>query len=151
MDTSGLDPKCVRSLNGYRSTLHLLSVVPDQNVFRITLRAVKLWAKRQGLYSNSLGYLGGFSWAVLVAKACMEYPDVREGSELVMKFFELFANWKWPQPVILNDYEKTDKEMAEKLKQLPPSSSIAQQHHWSSWNPNKNPLDKNQVKIWFQL
>lgn len=53
-----LDEKCIRSLNGYRSTLVLKSLVPQLDVFRLALRAVKLWAKSQGLYSNILGYLG---------------------------------------------------------------------------------------------
>ena len=74
---SGLDPKCIRSLNGYRATQELLSLVPDLETFRVTLRAVKLWAKNKGLCSNTLGYLGGFSWATLVAKACIEFPKVR--------------------------------------------------------------------------
>ena len=53
-----LDPKCLRSLNGYRSTIMLMSLLPNVEVFRFTLRAVKLWAKSQGIYSNILGYLG---------------------------------------------------------------------------------------------
>ena len=78
------------------------------NCFSKTLRfpyfrAVKLWAKGQGLYSNILGFLGGFSWAILVAKTCTEYPDPNvTPAQMVHNFFKLFSTWEWPHPVLLN-------------------------------------------------
>ena len=68
--TRELDPRCLRSLNGYRATRELLQLVPDVAKFQTVLRLVKLWARRQGVYGNMLGFLGGASWAILVAKAC---------------------------------------------------------------------------------
>ncbi|XP_067007897.2 poly(A) polymerase type 3 isoform X2 [Anabrus simplex] len=95
-----LDQKCVRSLNGCRVTDEILRLVPNIESFRLSLRAIKLWAKKHGIYSNVLGYLGGVSWAMLVARTCQLYPNA-VAATLVHKFFLVFSKWKWPQPVLL--------------------------------------------------
>ncbi|KAL7295550.1 hypothetical protein TKK_0011191 [Trichogramma kaykai] len=95
-----LDAKCVRSLNGCRVTDEILRLVPNINNFRLALRAIKLWAKKQGIYSNVLGYLGGVSWAMLVARTCQLYPNA-VAATLIEKFFLVFSSWKWPNPVFL--------------------------------------------------
>uniref|UniRef100_A0A6B2EHX4 Poly(A) polymerase n=1 Tax=Phlebotomus kandelakii TaxID=1109342 RepID=A0A6B2EHX4_9DIPT len=95
-----LNPKCVRSLNGCRVTDEILRLVPNIENFRLALRAIKLWAKRHGIYSNSLGFFGGVSWAMLVARTCQLYPNAI-ASTLVHKFFMVFSRWKWPHPILL--------------------------------------------------
>lgn len=95
-----LDQRCVRSLNGCRVTDEMLRLVPNIENFRLTLRTIKLWAKKHGIYSNVLGYLGGVSWAMLVARTCQLYPNAAPAT-LVHKFFLVFSQWKWPQPVLL--------------------------------------------------
>lgn len=97
-----LDPKCVRSLNGCRVTDDILSLVPNLESFKLALRAVKLWAKKRGIYSNVLGYLGGVSWAMLVARTCQLYPTAT-ASTLLSKVFLVFSQWPWPKPSFLRD------------------------------------------------
>ena len=127
MDTillKNLDEKCVRSLNGCRVTDEILNQVPNKDTFRIALRAIKLWAKRHGVYSNVLGYLGGVSWAMLVARVCQLYPYA-EASTLVQKFFLVFLKWKWPQPVLL----KKPEEAGLGFTVWDPRQNIADRHH----------------------
>lgn len=97
-----LDQKCVRSLNGCRVTDDILSLVPNLESFKLALRAIKLWAKRRGIYSNVLGYLGGVSWAMLVARTCQLYPTAT-ASTLLSKVFLVFSQWPWPKPSFLRD------------------------------------------------
>uniref|UniRef100_A0A671KXP4 Poly(A) polymerase n=1 Tax=Sinocyclocheilus anshuiensis TaxID=1608454 RepID=A0A671KXP4_9TELE len=99
-----LDIRCIRSLNGCRVTDEILHLVPNIENFRLTLRAIKMWAKRHNIYSNILGFLGGVSWAMLVARTCQLYPNA-VASTLVHKFFLVFSKWEWPNPVLLKQPE----------------------------------------------
>ncbi|XP_064599647.1 poly(A) polymerase beta-like isoform X2 [Liolophura sinensis] len=103
-----LDEKCVRSLNGCRVTDEILHLVPNVENFRMALRAIKLWAKKKGIYSNAIGFLGGVSWAMLVARVCQLYPNAAPAT-LIQKFFLVFSKWEWPQPVLLKQMEAENK------------------------------------------
>ncbi|KAH3854981.1 hypothetical protein DPMN_097541 [Dreissena polymorpha] len=118
-----LDQKCVRSLNGCRVTDEILHLVPNVDNFRMTLRAIKLWAKKKGIYSNSLGFLGGVSWAMLVARVCQLYPNA-DPSTLLHKFFVFLCQWEWPKPVLLKELS-----MENKL-------------NFTVWDPRINPQDR---------
>ena len=137
MILKNLDVKCVKSLNGCRVTdeilrqvsfhnllFHFQAIVlqvPNVNNFRLTLRSIKLWAKKHGIYSNVMGFLGGVSWAMLVARVCQLYPNAAPSTLLQVfsrnidsltinqsfrqKFFLVFLKWQWPQPVLLKKPE----------------------------------------------
>ncbi|XP_066553319.1 poly(A) polymerase gamma isoform X2 [Amia ocellicauda] len=117
-----LDIRCIRSLNGCRVTDEILYLVPNKENFRLTLRAVKLWAKRRGIYSNMLGFLGGVSWAMLVARTCQLYPNA-VAATLVHKFFLVFSKWEWPNPVLLKQPEESNLNLP-------------------VWDPRVNPSDR---------
>lgn len=122
--TYDMDPRCLRSLNGYRATREVLQLVPDVENFKLTLRVIKLWAKKNGLYGNMIGFLGGASWSILVAKVCQmagsEGNTMINITNLIFKFFCTFANWEWPKPVLI---KREDNQP------------------YGAWNPAMNPLD----------
>ena len=70
-----VDDVTILSLNGCRVTDMILDFVPNKENFEITLRCIKLWAKKRGVYSNLMSYIGGVTWAILVAKICMDNPE----------------------------------------------------------------------------
>lgn len=122
-----LEEKCVRSLNGCRVTDEILHLVPNIETFRLTLRAVKLWAKRKGIYKNALGFIGGVCWAMLVARTCQLYPNAAP-SQLLAKFFLVFSKWDWPKPVFLKMPDE-----------CPPGLT------YPVWDPRFNQLDRSHL------
>jgi len=122
--TRDMDQTCLRSLNGYKATCEIEELVPCMDKFRLTLRFIKLWAKKNGLYGNMLGFLGGASWAILVAKVCqLAGVEGMKGSSaiLIHRFFYTFANWNWPEPVYIK--------------------AVANQPY-NAWNPLIHPQDR---------
>lgn len=63
-----IDDKSASSMNGYIITSKIAELVPNFQTFTTTLNVIKLWAKRRGVYSALLGFLGGSSYSLLVAK-----------------------------------------------------------------------------------
>ena len=121
-----LDPVCIRSLNGCRVNGEVLSQVPRYETFRETLRAIKLWAKRRGIYSNIHGFLGGISWAILVAKTCQIYPDASP-SFLVYKFFSMISNWTWPGAMMLKKLSASNRQCG--IPSWDPRLNIRDRYH----------------------
>ncbi|ODV83659.1 hypothetical protein CANARDRAFT_177589 [[Candida] arabinofermentans NRRL YB-2248] len=99
-----IDDRDLRALNGTRVTDQILQLVPQKMVFRHALRAIKLWAQRRAIYANMFGFPGGVAWAMLVARICQLYPNA-VGAVIVAKFFHIYLQWKWPQPVLLKPIE----------------------------------------------
>ena len=118
-----LDHKCIRSLNGCRVTDEISHLVTNFDTFKETLRAIKLWAKQRGVYSNAIGFLGGVSWAMFVARTCQLYPNATP-SVLVQKFFYVASKWEWPKPIMLKKLTESNIDVG-----------------LQNWDPRKNSSD----------
>ncbi|KDO20493.1 hypothetical protein SPRG_14011 [Saprolegnia parasitica CBS 223.65] len=96
----GVDTPTEKSLNGPRVTELVIKLTPNRSSFIAVLRIVRRWAKKRGLYSNKMGYLGGVNWCILVCFINQLYPTAAP-STLLLRFFMILTNWKWPLAIQL--------------------------------------------------
>lgn len=66
--------KELRSVNGYRTAIYLEKYCKEDGVYRIALKAIKMWARNRGIYSQIYGYLGGAALSIMLAKIYQLYP-----------------------------------------------------------------------------
>ncbi|KAF8090595.1 hypothetical protein N665_0472s0024 [Sinapis alba] len=117
------DEQTVRSLNGCRVTDQIFRLVPNIQSFRTTLRCIRFWAKKRGVYSNVSGFLGGINWALLVARICQLYPNALPNM-LVSRFFRVYTQWRWPNPILLCSIDEEGSSLGLQV-----------------WDPRRNPKD----------
>eukprot|EP00249_Psilotum_nudum_P021281 c28048_g1_i1 orf=266-1978(-) len=114
------DQTTIQSLNGYCSAEQILRLVPDLQNFRFTLQYIKFWAKKRGIYSHMVGFLGGGQWALLVARICRKCPDGIPSS-LVSEFFHVYAQWQWSRPVkMIPNYNPSDLQIPDVMQIITP-------------------------------
>lgn len=95
-----VDSGSEKSLNGPRVTELMIKLIPNRDSFIKVLRILRRWAKRRGLYSNKLGYLGGINWCILTLFINQLYPTASPVT-LLQKFFMVLSTWSWPAAIQL--------------------------------------------------
>lgn len=126
---NGCDEKSLLSLNGCRTTLKILQLVPDVSQFCSVLSVVKYWAASRCINSNALGMFGGINLAILVAHICQKQPPIVSSFQILCDFFSVWAQWNWSKPVFLTGHSA--KTVCD-----PTLRSL-------QWDPDSNYRDKN--------
>jgi poly(A) polymerase len=113
LDLHALKPqiKNTKSIIGCWDADTIVDLVSQQlplDSFKLLLRAVRGWAKARGIYGNSWGFLGGFSWSLVCAYSCIDYrgKDLTIES-LLAHFFDLLSRYDWSEPMSLTDVGRT--------------------------------------------
>ncbi|KAE8076646.1 hypothetical protein FH972_015282 [Carpinus fangiana] len=132
-----IDETSWKSLSGVRANKRIVQLVPDLENFQSMLRCVKLWAKRRGVYGNLLGFLGGVHLAILAAFVCQQHPNATLNT-LIMNFFQTFAFWPWPTPVILQDGNLPTTGDATETRSLMPIELPCSPHEYCHSNITKS-------------
>lgn len=110
-DNHPTNPQELRSINGYRTALYLKKkYVEKYKNYRVALKAIKLWAKYKGIYSQIYGYLGGAAFSIMLAKICQLYPNY-SALQLLDRFFFIYANWVWSIPVIIQKTKSLERPL----------------------------------------
>jgi poly(A) polymerase len=95
-----IDERERKFINGCRMAAYLEKNIRNIDVFRLTLKAIKMWARNRGVYLQMFSYLGGIGYTVLLAKIIELYPNYSP-LKLLSRFFYIYSKWVWETPVLL--------------------------------------------------
>jgi 2'-5' RNA ligase len=102
-------------LSGVLEVNYILKTVQEiVNIeqFRLYVRTIRAWAKARGLIGNGWGYLGSYSWTILVVNAILAYPKHGKSTSLedfITFFFKMYAQHDWKEAIALTQVGKTYK------------------------------------------
>lgn len=179
ISTKQLDTPSLLALNGVRVGRTLVDsiragriVAEDEFVedgsvrlskFRMCLRLVKYWAKQRGIYSNSLGFFGGVTWAILLVRVCLSSTeekalviDVCEEKEILSRFFRCLHEQAWgaSNPISLKPLPPALAQFIASLRQPAGGSSSSPideeekaiiggaKNYNSMWDPSVSEADR---------
>jgi poly(A) polymerase len=95
-----------------------------QEAFKVTLTAVKVWAKRRQIYGAVLGFLGGVSAAVMVARLFKEKKSAEEAEDALLEFFATYSTWDWTEPVTIRASKNIPPHSLDAMRVMTPSKPI---------------------------
>ncbi len=102
-----LDPTSLKAIVGCWEADVITEVVCQYvslDTYRQLLRTVRAWAKARDIYSNTWGFLGGFSWALLCAFCCTFDKKLETSIEkLLANFFQILHHHDWQRAIALTD------------------------------------------------
>lgn len=98
--------------------------------YQVTLKAIKLWAKNKGIYSQIYGYLGGAAYSIMLAKICQLYPHYSP-LQLLDRFFIIYSNWVWTLPLSIEKIDNDEREESEMVIYTPLSPKMNAAHYVS--------------------
>ncbi|MBI4851192.1 MAG: DUF504 domain-containing protein [Acidobacteria bacterium] len=87
--------------------LEIVSLYVELEVFRIFLRAIRLWARSRAILGNAWGFPGSFSWTILAAWSCNNLTNPKTTpEELLANFFNRASQHNWSEPIALTESAK---------------------------------------------
>lgn len=171
---SDLDMPSLLALNGVRVGRTLVDsiragriVAEDERIeggeermqkYRQSLRVIKHWAKQRGVYSNSLGFFGGVTWAILLVRVCLSVDpllviDACSETEILARFFKSLYEQPWgaANPVSLRPLPSQLAQFVSSLRQStanasftpsPSDSDTESKEADTMWDPSASEADR---------
>ena len=89
-----LAPGAKRRFNAYRDTLYMRSIIQDRRAFTLAYLAIKLWARRHGIFSKVFGYLDETTLLPMIVQAsCHPEANLTAGAtQIVSNFFNYYGS-----------------------------------------------------------